>query len=99
MSTIDDILGMAGMDPSGRRKKPDDTSSTLAKLLEQAVAAEKRAMKQVSALEDRIDVLKRKAQNNIDRAYNRGLADGVCVFAFVDDRNATALASTELRLV
>ncbi len=77
MSAIDDILNAAGYDLSGQRKKHDDTSSTLANLLKQAVAGERSALDRVTELEESIVTLKRRAQNNIDRSYNRGLSAGV----------------------
>lgn len=71
MTGIHELFEGMGVDLGGKPKA--DGTAALAKMLQQAVTGERKALKRIAELEGRIETLKRKAQNNIDRSYNRGV--------------------------
>lgn len=60
------------------QSQPDERQAaaikTLRKLLQQAVNGERKQTKRADEAEATITVLKKRAKNNIDRSFNRGIA-------------------------
>lgn len=70
------LLGGQPSSPNGERDKAQSEKirASLRKMLQQAVDGERRALKRAVEAEADVDRVKRRAQNNIDRAFNRGVA-------------------------
>lgn len=54
--------------------KRAQTEKSLRKMLQQALDGERRALKRAEEAESALARTKRRAQNNIDRAFNRGVS-------------------------
>lgn len=74
MSTINDLLGLPSnpFEPSAEDRAKRGVAS-LRKLLKQAVDGERRALRRAEEAEASVVSIRKRAQNNIDRAFNRGV--------------------------
>ncbi len=68
-----DMLGMADTGGPSDDRKMKDALGTTRKLLAQAVAGERKALTRAQDAEAALASMKRRAQNNIDRAFNKGV--------------------------
>ncbi len=76
MSDYKDVLGglFGGTSTASDDRARDRNAATLRKLLQQAVDGERRALKRATEAEAVLGRTKKRAQNNIDRAFNRGVS-------------------------